>query len=173
MELLTPDFAASWCTTHGGNLKNVPNNLRSFELCKIAVASFGPALKHVPNELKTREMCEIAVNQDGVALEFVPSEMIDALICELALSNCKMAYIFIPDVLKTKEMARQAIGNKRAMIDIPAEHFDYEIAMEVLISDISNSKMPSKFKHLKDFVNLDQLFKEDFNMIEKIVPLLI
>ena len=34
----------------------------------------GEILYFVPNELKTKELCAIAVNQNGYALEFVPNE---------------------------------------------------------------------------------------------------
>ena len=60
---------------NGYYLAYVPENLRTPEICEIAVKKDGGDLKHVPEELKTQELCKIAVeNNHGWALEYVPEE---------------------------------------------------------------------------------------------------
>ena len=80
-----------------------PYELRTQELCEIAVKDKGYALEHVPEELKTLEMCEYAVSRDGYNLEFVPNEFRTFQICDVALQNefkgrvDKVLNAFVPD----------------------------------------------------------------------------
>ncbi len=44
--------------------------LKTEELCKIAINRTCHALQYVPNKLKTEELCKFAVNRDGYALRY-------------------------------------------------------------------------------------------------------
>ena len=62
----------------GMNLGDVPEELKTVELCEVAVKDFPYALQYVPEELKTLEMCSVALSQGYLAAElleaFVPDE---------------------------------------------------------------------------------------------------
>ena len=48
----------------------------------------GFALKYVPEDMRTYELCEIAVKNEGWALEFVPKEFKTKELCEIAVKEC-------------------------------------------------------------------------------------
>ena len=89
-----------------------PYELRTQELCEIAVKDKGYALEHVPEELKTLEMCEYAVSRDGYNLEFVPNEFRTFQICDVALQYVfkgrvdKVLNAFVPEEFH-KELAEK------------------------------------------------------------------
>lgn len=56
-----------------GLLKDIPVQLRNYNMCRIAVKRRGISLEHTPDEWKTLELCIMAVKQSKKALNFVPS----------------------------------------------------------------------------------------------------
>ena len=48
---------------NGYALIDIPEDMRTYELCEIAVKNEGWALEFVPKEFKTKELCEIAVKE--------------------------------------------------------------------------------------------------------------
>ena len=52
-----------------------------------AVKQFSEAFKQVPEELKTPEMCYTAVKAYGKVFEFVPEELKTRELCEIALED--------------------------------------------------------------------------------------
>jgi hypothetical protein len=56
--------------------KFVPDNLKDAKLCRMAVRYSYWALKLVPDRLKTEELCIMSVREDWRMLEFVPEELI-------------------------------------------------------------------------------------------------
>ena len=69
-------------------LKFVPEDLKSPELCLIAVGKNGYQLAYVPEDMRTYELCEIAVKNEGWALEFVPEEFKTLELCKYAIEDC-------------------------------------------------------------------------------------
>jgi hypothetical protein len=53
--------------------QDVPDALKTPELCLVAVQNEGEALEYVPEALKTPELCLAAVQNDGKALQYVPA----------------------------------------------------------------------------------------------------
>ena len=72
----------------GWVLEYVPKDLRTEEVCLIAVKQNPYALEFVPEEFKTEELCELAVNDGHWALEFVPKEFKTKELCEIAVKEC-------------------------------------------------------------------------------------
>ena len=64
---------------NGYYLAYVPEELRTKELCEMAVNSRGYALAFVPIEMRTEELCEKAVQKSGRALAYVPKEFKEEL----------------------------------------------------------------------------------------------
>ena len=53
-------------------LREIPEHLKTSEMCNEAVAQFPYALGYVPNELKMQEMCDEAVDNNPAVLYLVP-----------------------------------------------------------------------------------------------------
>lgn len=77
----------------------------------------GMALKDVPDDIKTAEICMAAVKADNYALEFVPDALKTAEMCKIAVvPNGAWTFQWVPDALKTPEMclivAHSPIGHE-------------------------------------------------------------
>jgi uncharacterized protein (TIGR02145 family) len=92
---------------NGLALENVPEALKTAEMCMAAVENEGLALGDVPEALKTAEMCMAAVKNDGLALDFAPEALKTLELCIAAVKLDCDAIEYVPDALKekTKEAA--------------------------------------------------------------------
>lgn len=91
------------------NIKEVPDEFKTPELCKIAVEEDGMALKYVPDKLKTPELCKIAVEDGGMTLEYVPDKLITFELCKLAVEDDVTSLSCVPDKFKTPELCKIAV----------------------------------------------------------------
>jgi hypothetical protein len=66
------------------------------------VKKYGRALCYVPKELRTKEICEIAVKKNGLALQSVPEDLKTKEMCNMAVSQNRMALRYVPEGLKTE-----------------------------------------------------------------------
>ena len=68
---------------NGYALIDIPEDMRTYELCEVAVKDFPYALQYVPEELKTLEICSVALSQGYLSAElleaFVPDEFQEEL----------------------------------------------------------------------------------------------
>jgi hypothetical protein len=98
---------------YGWHLYFVPEDLRTPELCKIAVEKNGRALESVPEDLKTPELCRIAVEKSEEALEYVPEALKTPELCKIAMEQDGRTLKYVPKVLKTPELCIIAVKNNR------------------------------------------------------------
>ena len=91
-------------------LEDVPVQLRTEELCRLAVSNDGWALRYVPEELRTEELCRVAVSNNGKALEYVPDRLRTEELCRVAVSSNRWALGYVPEELKTEELFRVAVN---------------------------------------------------------------
>ena len=98
---------------YNNDLGQIPENLRSLEVCRLAVAQDGLALAYVPEEHKTVEMCRVAVAQHGEALYYVSIELRTVEMCRVAVAQDGEALGYVPIELKTVEMCRVAVAQDR------------------------------------------------------------
>ena len=123
----------------GWVLEYVPKDLRTEEVCLIAVKDFPYALKFVPDELKTKELCELAVNDGHWALEFVPEDLKSPELCLIAVGKNGYQLAYVPDGLKTYELCELAVERSREWaMDYVPEEFQEELAEKY------NVKLPDK-----------------------------
>lgn len=73
------DLTKNIFLSYNNNLKNVPENLRNYDMCLIAVNREGCQLEHVPENLKDEEMCAEALYNDGCADKWVPKELLELI----------------------------------------------------------------------------------------------
>jgi hypothetical protein len=105
---------------NGRALHYVPDDLRTEELWRIAVAQDGEALEYVPEHLRTDEFCRFAVAQDGGALVHVPKKLRTDEMCRIAVAQNGWALDYVPEALRTEEMCRIAVAqNGWALRDVP------------------------------------------------------
>jgi hypothetical protein len=136
-ELLTPEEYYSLCmqsvTENGFNMKFIPVDVQTQELCDAAIESSCWALPHCKEEFKTRANCLKAVSGNGQTIQHVPHQYIDEelciaaaksefecinyfpteyitpSICKVAVQGCGENLRYIPDDLKTSEICLIAV----------------------------------------------------------------
>ena len=86
-ELKTKEICNIAVEKHGDNLQYVPEKLKTPELCKLAISEYGWALEYVPEEYKTPELCKLAVEKSSWVLQIVPEELKSFEICEIAVKE--------------------------------------------------------------------------------------
>ena len=74
-EKITEKAALEWVQQDGLFLENVPEEVKTAEICIEAVKEHVSALQYVPEKFKTSELCRIAVQKYGPSLEYVPEEI--------------------------------------------------------------------------------------------------
>jgi Domain of unknown function (DUF4116) len=98
-----------WAVQQDGlSLKEVPEEHKTPELCRLAVAQNGRALRYVPEDKKTLELYRFAIEQNGQVLEYVPEKYKPALY-KLAVQQDGMALKLVPENLRNPELCRMAI----------------------------------------------------------------
>ena len=104
----------------GLDLKEIPDDFRTEEICLAAVQEEGNELEFVPDKLKTEEICFEAVKKRSMALEFVPDKLKTEEICLEAVQKNAFALQYIPDKLKTMKICLAAVQqNGRALFHVP------------------------------------------------------
>ncbi|MDR2583565.1 MAG: DUF4116 domain-containing protein [Fibromonadaceae bacterium] len=107
-ELQNPDEKAQLCLEAVKNisfpyatpLQHVPKNLKTAEMCNIAVKQNGRAIMYVPEEFKTAEMCLEAVKYDGMVLFFVPENLKTVELCLEAIEQNEYAIKWVPETIR-------------------------------------------------------------------------
>jgi len=90
-------------------------------------------LKTVPPEFLTKELCMLALQQTVFALQFFPEQFIDAAVVRKAVEQDGMALRYIPDALITKELCYMAVNNGGLLkTDIPERFYEYELLLAAL-----------------------------------------
>ena len=120
----------------GEYLQYVPEELKTFELCELAVKDWAYALESVPEELRTKELCTIAITQYGCGqtLEFVPNHLKSQELCEIAVTNdfTGNALRYVPEDYKTFELCDTSVKNEAYgclhSFDSMPEEFQEELA---------------------------------------------
>jgi hypothetical protein len=145
---------------NGQFLKHVPKQLRSLELCAIAVKQSGLNLKFVPWAHRTPEICEIAVSQNAHALTHVrvrdrteglckiaveqmgrilgeiPKHLWSEEICKIALAQDGRALESVPDNLRSEELCRIALSQTTSALRfVPLSLRDFNLCKFVLERD--------------------------------------
>jgi hypothetical protein len=136
----------------GDWLEEVPEDLKTAELCLAAVSKTGTALEWVPEELKTPELCMIAVTtQDGPsygkyyplaiigtvwALQSVPDRLKTPELCMAAVKQNGRALSYVPEALKTEELCLAALQQDgRALLSVPDNLMTAEFCLAVVKND--------------------------------------
>ncbi|MDR2719167.1 MAG: DUF4116 domain-containing protein [Treponema sp.] len=128
--------ALSLVKKDGMALEDVPEELKTYNVCLEAVRNFGLALSNVPEKHKTAELCLEAVRQEGFALEDVPEELRTAELCFEAVRNDGIALFDVPEKYKTAELCLKAVRQEGfALTTVPEELKTAELCFEAVRGD--------------------------------------
>lgn len=105
-------------------------------------------LKLVPKQFKTEELCNLALNITFYALPFINQDLITYELCEKLVSKDGFAIQVIPDHFITKELSFKAAENGTLLRLIPEEYFSEDLILLVFKNgkhepDIND--VPSRF----------------------------
>ena len=84
-------------------LEDVPDHLKTQEMCDDAVSKGPYNLKNVPGHLKTEKMCKKAVEDESETLEYVPNYFKTQKMCDKAMKDDPYSLQFVPDQFVTQQ----------------------------------------------------------------------
>ncbi len=111
--VFTNDSYIALVNKQGNMLQYIPNDKRTYKICKTAVQRTGLALQYVPINKQTNEIYKTAVRQDGFALGLIPKNKITNEICEIAVQQCGIALKYVPENKKTHKICSIAIQQNK------------------------------------------------------------
>ena len=94
---------------HSWNLKYVPIELRTPELCKVALENDELAFRWIPNHLKTIPMCLDVVTENVFKLKYDTPELKTRVIGNIAVKQNGMALGYVPVPLRTEDLCLEAL----------------------------------------------------------------
>jgi hypothetical protein len=107
-------------------LFSVPENLKTPEICLIAVNNDGTSLKLVPEHLRTPEMCLIAVQKNGFTIQCVPKEHMTEALCIEAVNKYGRALKYVPEQFKTEAVCLEAVKQDGGALEYVPENLKTE-----------------------------------------------
>lgn len=123
-------------------LQYIPDDFKTYELCKFAVESQGLALQYVPNCFMTAELCSIAVNENSIALAYVPDEFKTKEIVKTAFDNYKDSRKKVRSHMSMDEMDKDC----NLLKYVPSELLDEDICFKAIANCSCNAKyIPQRF----------------------------
>ena len=110
-------------------LKQNNPSAKSYEYWQKRVLSNYRDLKLVPSQFKTLELCDLALNITCHALPYVAQEFITPELCERLVSKDGFAIQEIPDAFMTKELCFKSAGSGTLISLIPREFYSEELIL--------------------------------------------
>lgn len=152
-------------------LQFAQNNLKTINMCQIAVKIDPLMIEFVPDDMKTSQMCHDAVKIISRLLEFVPNNIKTYKMCKHAVKQDSTLFVFVPDALKTVEMCKQVIKcNLFLFLYVPDNMKTANICHFAVESDVKNfENVPDDMKTL-ELLNIvrSKLFYNGFEISGKL-----
>lgn len=104
---------------------------KTYEYWRDRVLSNYRDLKLVPKEFKTEELCNLALNITYHALPFIDQNLITPEFCDKLVGKDGFAIQVIPDEFMTKELCFKAAENGTALRLIPLAYYSEELILSV------------------------------------------
>ena len=111
--ITTIEEAFAMAKKDGKNLSYVPEELKTKELCRLAVENNAIALSNVAEEFKTGVLCHIAAENIGYVLDDVPEELKTTDLCHMIVKKNEDALKYVPKNLKKAELYAIAYSDDR------------------------------------------------------------
>lgn len=104
---------------------------RTYEYWRDRVLANYRDLKLVPKQFKTEELCNLALNTTFHALPFINQDIITYELCEKLVSKDGFAIQVIPDQFITKELSFKAAESGTMLRLVPEEYYSDELMLLV------------------------------------------
>ena len=104
-------------------MKDVPDHLKTQEVCNKMVEGDPWLLGDSPDHLKARGMCEKVVEDEPGTLEYVPNHFNTQRICERAVENEPDTLKFVPDHFKTQEICDKTVRDDSSSLQYVRDRF--------------------------------------------------
>lgn len=182
------------CERSGLELKNIPRNERTRELCEIAVKKTSEALIYVPKEFVDVDMCTLAVYKKNriyeKGLEFVPEAFLEDVIfrinkdkilhgkkfrnipkkektkklCEFAVEFDYKNIEFVPNKFRTKKLIAIAVASSIKALDYIAG--DDEEILDLYVMAAKKTAKSYYYMPLKIAYEARQIIKNERDRME-------
>ena len=116
-------------------IREIPEHLKTPEMCNEAVAQFSYALEYVPDYLKTQEMCDDAVSNNPAVLFLVPDRFKTEDMCIKVFEIDPWSLYDIPDNLKKQEMCNKAVEDDPSSLQYVPDWFVTQQLLSVWFDD--------------------------------------
>lgn len=81
------------------------NRRKNMINCLIKIKKGVLSLKNVPESMRTDEICFAAVSKNGLELQYVPMDLRTLELCKVALLNNRLAKVYVPENI-SKELEK-------------------------------------------------------------------
>ncbi len=123
------DICLQSATANGWNMRHIPKQVQTQELCDAAIKSICWAIKFCKDKFKTYDNCYSAVKRNGKCIEHVPVQFIDEKICLAAVQSRYQCLNLIPKGYVTKELCEAAVNaNGENIRYVPDEFMSTDLA---------------------------------------------
>lgn len=147
----------------GDNLRYVPSELQTYEMCLIAVRNNGLSIQYV--DKVTDEMQYEAVKNNGMALRYIKNRTPE--LCWLAVKNTGCAIKHVPKEIQTEKLCIMALSEN-------ISQFDYIHNKTDILYRIASSYTKQYICPINIFINNVSMMTEDMlYMMVKNVPYVI
>ncbi len=125
------------------SLRYIPDEFKTYELCKYAVENQGLALEYVPKWFVTQEICDIAVKENGIALAYVPEKYMTKEMVKIAFDNCASMQKRVKRYMMTID---EMDADDHLLKYVPDRFIDKDICLKALVYCASNAQyIPPKY----------------------------
>lgn len=133
---------------------------KTYEYWQKRVMSNYRDLKLVPLQFKTRELCDLALNKTFHALPYVNPEFITPELCERVVNKDGFAIQKIPDEFITKELCLKSAKSGTLISLIPSEFYSEEL----ILTTFKNGKHEPDINDIPSEFITDSLLEEYVKM---------
>jgi hypothetical protein len=167
-KLKTPDICLAAVRKNGKTLRYVPEKLKTPYICLEAVEQNSYALRYIPDNLKESQFYIRAVKQDGNALKYVPEEFKTPEICLAAVKQKGYSIIYVPNNIKTDDICLAAVKeDASALFHVPEKLKTPELYVEAIGQNVNALKyVPGNLKTTEFYL---KAIKKNSNVV-KYVP---
>jgi len=115
----------------GTYFPDLPEHLKTAEMCLEEVKRSSAMLEYVPEKFKTAEFYIEAVKENGRVLEYMPEALKTAELCLAAVKLCGGSLEWVPENFKTAELCFEAVKQDGdAIKNVPEKFKTLELCIE-------------------------------------------
>jgi hypothetical protein len=128
-KLLTPKLIDAALGQNASAIMDLPHELITPERARLVVAADGGNLRYVPESMRTEELCLLALehDKDAFALSYIPEERLTPEMCLRAVENDPMDLARIPERLRTVDVCVAAVRDTPWMLSAVPEAIRDEV----------------------------------------------